>query len=705
MSLWLRAVAAVSRVKTEELMSQRLLCWTAALLVLAGNVDAAPVESVFSIQGELREGSAPASGSYDIEASLFNVATEGQAIDVVTHNGVAVTDGFFYIELDYTTAPFEMGEQYWIEIAVRPAGSGEFVPLTPRTKLTASPYALGAVSVLPGAIGAEQINPSEVQARVDGACSVGQAIRSIGQDGSVTCDVDDDTTYSGTDFATSNQACTVGQVVRGFDQNGKVICAKDEDTTYSGTDFATSDQACTVGQVVRGIDQNGVVICAKDEDTTYSGTDFATSDQSCAVGQVVRGFDENGVVICATDEDTTYSGSDFALSDEVCSSGQLSTGVDDRGTVVCTLPPGIDIIPRPNYTSTAYDQGSDDIGFGLDMAIGVDGFPIMSYVDIDNGHLLVTHCEDPICQSSTTSIVDPAVGSGPAFTSIAINGFGQPVIGYHDADDQSLKLAVCNDFACAGSDETINTVDSGNVVGHYVSIGFGSDVGPRQEGYPILAYYDASLLDLKVAFCDTMDCSAIESIQVPDSDGDVGSHLSMVTKNTDPLISYYDATQGDLKYVRCSAFGSCSSSPRTIASDGNVGMESDIFLVGGRPTMAFQDDSGAIFVASCGNDSCSASLITVNPTSSSTSVFGQAPPAGVSASNGLPIIVADDTMWICSDPACSTGRREGLTVVSRLFSGDSAIAIDHLGYPVIATGRASQGIELVRCGSRTCREP
>ncbi len=248
-------------------------------------------------------------------------------------------------------------------------------------------------------------------------------------------------------------------------------------------------------------------------------------------------------------------------------------------------------------------------------------------------------------------------------------------------------------------------MDSGNVVGHYVSMGFGYDIGPRQEGYPILAYYDASLLDLKVAFCESMDCSAIDIIQVPDSYGDVGSHLSMVTKNADPLISYYDATQGDLKYVRCSAFGSCSSSPTTIASDGDVGMESDIFLVGGRPTIAFQDDSGAIFVASCGTDSCAAFLTTVNPTSSSTFLFGQAPPAGISASNGLPIIVADDTIWICSDPACSSGRHEGLTIVSRLFSGASAIAIDHLGYPVIATGRASQGIELVRCGSRDCGEP
>ena len=89
-------------------MRRPLLFCLALVLAIMGSASSAPLDSVFSIQGELREGSSPANGSYDIEASLYNVASGGDAIDVTTAAAVNVTGGLFIIELDYTTVPFEM---------------------------------------------------------------------------------------------------------------------------------------------------------------------------------------------------------------------------------------------------------------------------------------------------------------------------------------------------------------------------------------------------------------------------------------------------------------------------------------------------------------------------------------------------------------------------------------------------------------------
>ena len=55
------------------------------------------------------------------------------------------------------------------------------------------------------------------------------------------------------------------------------------------------------------------------------------------------------------------------------------------------------------------------------------------------------------------------------YTSITIGADGLPIISYFDDTADSLKVAHCNDVACTGQDETINTVDDpANIVGLYL---------------------------------------------------------------------------------------------------------------------------------------------------------------------------------------------------------------------------------------------
>jgi hypothetical protein len=58
-------------------------------------------------------------------------------------------------------------------------------------------------------------------------------------------------------------------VVTGINSSGGVTCATDKDTdtntTYSGANFATSNQACPAGQIVTGVNSSGGVTCATEK--------------------------------------------------------------------------------------------------------------------------------------------------------------------------------------------------------------------------------------------------------------------------------------------------------------------------------------------------------------------------------------------------------------------------------------------------------
>ncbi len=70
--------------------------------------------------------------------------------------------------------------------------------------------------------------------------------------------------------------------------------------------------------------------------------------------------------------------------------------------------------------------------------------------------------------------------------SLAIGLDAKPVVAYYDATNGNLKLARCNDLACAGQNESLATLDSGGDVGLYASIAIGLD------GVPVVAYMDST---------------------------------------------------------------------------------------------------------------------------------------------------------------------------------------------------------------------
>ena len=106
-----------------------------------------------------------------------------------------------------------------------------------------------------------------------------------------------------------------------------------------------------------------------------------------------------------------------------------------------------------------------------------------------------------------------------------------------DADAAALR-------ALAAAMQMPVTVDSDGDVGYYTSIAI------RDNGYPVISYFDFTNGALKVAACTTADCTGTPTITTVDSDGDVGDYTSIAIGNNGyPVISYFDSTNTALKFV------------------------------------------------------------------------------------------------------------------------------------------------------------
>lgn len=112
---------------------------------------AVPVGTQFTYQGGLQDGNAPANGLFDFEFRLFDDAFSGNPVgSILQLNDIPVENGVFSVQLNFGAAPFA-GQARWLAIGVREGtSSGAYDPLTPRQSLTATPYALHALSGTPG---------------------------------------------------------------------------------------------------------------------------------------------------------------------------------------------------------------------------------------------------------------------------------------------------------------------------------------------------------------------------------------------------------------------------------------------------------------------------------------------------------------------------------------------------------------------------
>jgi len=282
------------------------------------------------------------------------------------------------------------------------------------------------------------VDLAAIQARVAATCPEGSSIRAIAADGTVTCeeDTDTDTTYTagagmtltGTEFsvdagAVQNRvtgACAAGSAIRTIAADGTVTCENDDDTTYtagsgmtlSGSTFSVNTASvqsrvsgtCPAGSSIRAIAANGTVTCEADTDTdtdttysagpglTLSGTTFGVNSAivqsrvagTCAAGSSIRAIAADGTVTCEPDDGGTYSagagltlsGSSFSIGNNSVTPAMTQFGTNvslplfpNAPTTSCTgSPVGGSTFGSTGSTinqyvaNTFYNEGNSDTG-------------------------------------------------------------------------------------------------------------------------------------------------------------------------------------------------------------------------------------------------------------------------------------------------------------------------------------------------------
>jgi len=102
--------------------------------------------TAFTYQGTLKHLGVPANGPYDFRFSLWDAASGGTQIgSTIQRTMVNVQDGLFTVTLDFGNV--WDGNPRFLQIAVRPANTGEYTTLSPRIPIMSAPYASFAFRV------------------------------------------------------------------------------------------------------------------------------------------------------------------------------------------------------------------------------------------------------------------------------------------------------------------------------------------------------------------------------------------------------------------------------------------------------------------------------------------------------------------------------------------------------------------------------
>jgi len=548
-----------------------------------------------------------------------------------------------------------------------------------------------------------------LQRRVSSTCAAGSSIRAIAPDGTVTCETDDngggditgvtagtgltgggisgdvtvsaDTTYLQRRVSST---CTAGSSIRAIAADGTVTCEADDNTTYTagaglgltGAQFSIASpyqlpQTCTGGQIP---EWNGTAwLCGADDN---AGGDIT----GVTAGTGLSGGGTTGAVTVSAD--TTYLQRRVSSP---CAVGNTIRAINADGTVSCEANLTHRGAPGSN-TSTVVDNTGSTNSF----TIGADGLGLLSYYT--GSALRVLHCGNAACTSGNVITTLGAGGRDPA---IILGPDGLGLISHYDPTNGDLAVTHCTNITCTTS--TTAALDSTGSVGRYTSLMLGAD------GLALISYYDVTNGDLKVAHCSNTNCTAA-TITMLDSTGDVGQSTSIALGGDGlGLISYYDATNGDLKVAHCSNTNCTAATLTTVDSHATYNLGNyNALAVGadGLGLIAYRVDNLGVRVLHCGNALCNSGntitpLDTTNLYPTSLSLTIDAAGLGIVSygANGLVRVIR------CGNVACTTGTLVPLAGAGAL--GHTSVTLGTDGLPLLSYSDGTN-LRVAHCVNEFC---
>jgi hypothetical protein len=400
-----------------------------------------------------------------------------------------------------------------------------------------------------GAVGLNQINTAQVQARLSGTCAAGRYLRGINADGTPLCEpIVLSNVVSTVDDPSVNNVGQYASIAIGAD--GLPVIAYLDDTADALKVTHCGNIACSSGNTITTVDNPANLVGAA---------------ASIAIGA-------DGLPVIAY-RDLTASALKVAHCGNVsCSAGNTLTTVDDPATggvaSHMSLAIGTDGLPIVSYQAggalkvahcgdagctagnvlTVVEDLTNPVGEYNSIAIGADGLPVISYVELNANDLRVLHCGNVTCTAGNTALTVDSLNIVGTQSSIAIGADGRPVIAYQDNSLWSIKVLRCGNAACS-SGNTATTLDdiAGFVTDPAVAIG--------ADGLPVVAYRESTTAGtgaLKVAHCGNAGCTAGNVKTVADAGPEVGSNAAIAIGVDDlPVIAYYDVTNAALKVFKC----------------------------------------------------------------------------------------------------------------------------------------------------------
>jgi hypothetical protein len=262
--------------------------------------------------------------------------------------------------------------------------------------------------------------------------------------------------------------------------------------------------ACTAGNVSTTVDdpvnsvgwytsiaigRDGLPVISHGDLTAYALRVTHCGNAACTAGNISTTVDDPGNQVGGDSSIAIGADGLPVISHREATSGALR--VTHCGNATCTAGNLSTTVAAPTH----YD------GFATSIAIGADGLPVISHQDFNARALRVTKCGNAACTSSNVSTtVDGPTTDVFSDTSIAIGADGLPIISLLNVDALALRVTKCGDAMCTAGSVTTTVDGLANNVGFYSSIAIGAD------GLPVISHLDDTADGLRVTKCGTQSC-------------------------------------------------------------------------------------------------------------------------------------------------------------------------------------------------------